>query len=484
LKDAALGVSKLLKTGAVFTSLYDSDSYEFVVFNNDRQIDLLMSDVESYLGPLKRLTSKSRVTQWARIFASLLTAQQIERAAASHTAFADDTVGRLSELIGLAADRALRHYADFTDERGSITALYFAKKAVPDQIPAGKISLRSYFDEHNSRKLLVYPAAWPMPVGQEELLTWLLLSKGAGFKGSTATIEVTGSPGLASPSGVVNGARFLNGQIVGGYELPKDASAETARAYLDSKRFAPTPVDSGGPGAQRYSAEYPNLYVPPLVPGATTQLIVILQLRLTASHPGEWNVTVTLQAGSEGDNSRELPPARVAAVEQRWLPIVSSLNSKATYDTTDVADGQLPDTAADFLVQRSADYRYCNMPAAESRAALRRQLSQGREHQYKAWLQDLHHARQRLPNDRRLDYPAIASNVAVLHDDGQATLDVCRAYLEPWLRSFAGEGGEARLFDGGNAYQAVVVELMPAGAESPIAGMGLHGSLRTRKAAG
>src|SRR5215469_9120814 len=40
LKEAALGVSKLLKTGAVFTSLYDSDSYEFVVFNNDRQIDL------------------------------------------------------------------------------------------------------------------------------------------------------------------------------------------------------------------------------------------------------------------------------------------------------------------------------------------------------------------------------------------------------------------------------------------------------------
>ena len=56
LKDAALGVSRLLKTGAVFTSLYDSDSYEFIVFSKGRQIDLLMSDVESYSGPLKRLT--------------------------------------------------------------------------------------------------------------------------------------------------------------------------------------------------------------------------------------------------------------------------------------------------------------------------------------------------------------------------------------------------------------------------------------------
>jgi hypothetical protein len=34
LKDAALAASKLLKTGAVVTSLYDSDSYEFVVFSN------------------------------------------------------------------------------------------------------------------------------------------------------------------------------------------------------------------------------------------------------------------------------------------------------------------------------------------------------------------------------------------------------------------------------------------------------------------
>src|SRR6516225_1534966 len=34
LKDAALAASKLLKAGAVMTCLYDSDAYEFVVFNN------------------------------------------------------------------------------------------------------------------------------------------------------------------------------------------------------------------------------------------------------------------------------------------------------------------------------------------------------------------------------------------------------------------------------------------------------------------
>jgi hypothetical protein len=354
-----------------------------------------------------------------------------------------------------------------------------------------------------------------MPVRRKELLTWLLLSEGAGFKGGAATIAVIGPSGLAFSSGVINGAKFHNGQIVGGYELSRDASAEAAKAYLASKRFALTPAGPGGAGEQNYRAEYPNLYVPPLTPSQTTQIIVILQLHLTAAQPGEWQVKVTLQPGSESGYSCGLPPARVAAVEQGWLPIVSTLNPKATYDTTDMPEGQLPDSVMDFLVQRSGDYRYRTMPAAEARAMLRRQFTQGREHHYKAWLQDLHHRLQRLPNDRRLDYPAIASNVAILHDKGQPTLDVCRAYLEQWLRSFAGKGGEvrvraerqmteafhvgktrkswaaasvladkawARLFDAANEYQAIVVDFLPAGGEFPIAGMGLHGSLRMRKA--
>jgi hypothetical protein len=50
LKDLALAASKALKTAAVFTSLYDSDTYEFVVFANGRQVDLLMTGAESYDG--------------------------------------------------------------------------------------------------------------------------------------------------------------------------------------------------------------------------------------------------------------------------------------------------------------------------------------------------------------------------------------------------------------------------------------------------
>jgi hypothetical protein len=75
-----------------------------------------------------------------------------------------------------------------------------------------------------------------MPVEREELLTWLMLSEGAGFTCGTATIEVIGPDGLTIRRRFINGAKFHNGQIVDCYELAKNATREEAEAYLESKR--------------------------------------------------------------------------------------------------------------------------------------------------------------------------------------------------------------------------------------------------------
>src|SRR5271155_376161 len=490
LKDAALGASRLLKTGAVFTSLYDSDSYEFVVFNNGRQVDLQMSDVETYSGPLKRLSDKARVKQWEKIFAKTLTVDQIEEAATPQTAFANTTVAALCGLIGLPGDRPQLQYSDFDGNADSIAAeLHFKKKAIAAPTPGdGQISLRNYFDRHNSRKLLVYPASWPMPLEKEELLTWLMLSEGAGFSGGTATVEVEGPEGLVFSKGFINGAKFHNGQIVGGYELAKDASVEVAQAYLETKRFLLTPDGPASSESRRYTAEYPNLSVPPMTPDRTTQIIIVLQLHLTASVAGEWEVKVTLHPRSENGYQHALPTARVAAVEQNWLPVVSSLNPKTSYNTADLTEDP-------------------------PREGVPLQLH---ERNYKLWLHDLQYKRQRVQNERGLDHPAIASNVAILRDGGQTTLEACRTYLESWLQPLIVKNGEIRLraerqmtehfyvgkmkkswppasvlkdkawgklFDYGNEYQTVVVEFIPAGAEFPVAGMGLTYSLRDRNTA-
>jgi hypothetical protein len=513
LKDMALAASKLLKTGALFTSLYDSDSYELVVFGNGRQVDFLLSDAESYGGNLKRLSGKARATQWSRIFARALTEAGIEQAANLRTAFANSTLVALCELVGLPGDRPQMQFSDFEDEKDLIAAsLYFTKKALAEPaVGGGEIVLRNYFDRDNSRKLLVYPASWPMPLQQEQLLTWLMLSEGAGFKGGTASIEVAGPDGLIISKGFINGAKFHNGQIVGGYELAKDTPVDVAKAYLETKRFQLTQVGAASADQRRYAAEYPNLWVPPMTPERTTQILVILQLYVTAAVAGEWEVKVTLHPGSESGYRHDLPAAGVAGVEQGWLPVVSGLNPKAIYHTGDLVEGRLPDHVMDLHVRRSVHRP--GLDAAETRAWLESHYSQGREREYKNWLYDLNYKQKKVPNERLIDHKAVASNVAILRDNEQSTLDAARTYLQDWLLPCTGKGGEiriraekhmsescyvgkikktlpasvalgdkawAKLFEYASDYQAVSIEVIPEGAEFPIAGVGLNYSFRDR----
>jgi hypothetical protein len=355
-----------------------------------------------------------------------------------------------------------------------------------------------------------------MPVEREEILTWLMLSEGAGFTGGTATIEVIGPDGLTIGKGFINGAKFHNGQIVGGYELAKNATREEAEAYLESKRFTPSPAGTAPPGSRAYAVEYPNLWVPPTTQNQTTQILVILQLYVSAIVAGEWTVSVTLRPGSQPGEPHALPLARVAALRQSWLPVVTGLNPKTAYDTADRIENRPSDRILDFLIYQSKDPRYVAMTPAEARASLVAQQTQGRERSYKTWLHDVIHRQKNLPASRLLDHPAIASNIAILRDGEQATLDLCRSHLESWLRPLAGNGGEIRLratrqmtenlhvgkvrktwltealladktwakfFDYAQDYQSVVLELIPAGAEFPVAGMGLNYALRDRKSA-
>jgi hypothetical protein len=59
LKELALAASKIFKTAAICTSLYDSDTFEVVVVNAGKQVDLVMTDPEQYNGPLKVLSDRS-----------------------------------------------------------------------------------------------------------------------------------------------------------------------------------------------------------------------------------------------------------------------------------------------------------------------------------------------------------------------------------------------------------------------------------------
>ena len=208
--------------------------------------------------------------------------------------------------------------------------------------------------------------------------------------------------------------------------------------------------------------------IPTKGPERPTQILLALQLHVVASHVGVWDIDVSVRPASRTDFRHDLPRARLAGVEQTWLPVVSGLNPKASYETGDLA-------------------------ALPPRGLL--------------MLNEVQHKQAAIRADRTLDHFAIASNVAVLRDEGQATLDACRSYLEAWLRPLADEIGEVRiraekrmterayvgksrktlpasafqrdktwlkLFDTAGNYQTVLVSIFPKDAEYPIAGVGLQ----------
>ena len=336
LKDLALAASKALKTAAVFTSLYDSDTYEFIVFANGRQVDLLMTDAESYDGPMKALSDKLRAAKWSSLFGRTLSIDQIKQTVTKQTAFADGIIAGLSELIGLRDGQPQMNYQDFLDEEEEITAQFYFKKkpkALAD-IPAGEIRLANGFDPDDTPMLFVYPASWPIPVGKPKNVKWMILSQGAGFSGGTATIRVSGPDGLVLSKGAMRGFKFHNGQIVGDLET-RPTDKDHVKDYYG---FEVRPAASASSGSRLYTAEFPNLSIPPMTAGRTTQILILFVLyELQPQTAGEWEINVSIQPGVQTEYQHNLPPLRIAAVEQGWLPVVSGLNPKTTYDKSNLS---------------------------------------------------------------------------------------------------------------------------------------------------
>src|SRR6185295_14292528 len=183
LKDLARAASKIFKTAAVCTSVYDSDTFELVVFHAGKQVDLVMTHSEEYSGPIKILSDRSRAAQWSKVFGRPLSGERIAEAITRESVFADDTLAELSHVIGLTGGQSQLHYQDLREDEALTHLLHFTKRpSAPRAVPEGQIALRNYFDSDNSRMLLVNPASWPVPLLEELRVTWLMLSEGAGFK--------------------------------------------------------------------------------------------------------------------------------------------------------------------------------------------------------------------------------------------------------------------------------------------------------------
>ena len=335
-------------------------------------------------------------------------------------------------------------------------------------IPAGEIRLADYFDPDNCRMRAVYPSSWPLAIGAKRLATWLILSEGAGFSGGTATVRLSGPDTLVLTRAIVSGCKFHNGQVVGALEpVAQNLTKEDVAKLVDAKRFNLVPTESSSAESREYRGEFPNLAIPPMTPQRTTQILLLLQMDLEPQKAGEWEINVSIRPGTQTEYQHKLPPLRIAAVEQKWLPVVSGLNPKTIYDKSNLSTTHL---------------------------------------------RELNHKQSEVPGQRRLDHPAVTSSVAILKDEEQTTLDAARKWFEAWLRpladqqegeirihgekqmsasftvgktkktlpvsGFLGDKMWGKLFDDANNYQTVQVTFFPKGAECAVAGIGLQHTFR------
>jgi len=68
LKQLAVEITRKLGTVALLTSVYDSDSFEFVMFHMGRQVDAAVSEPESHTGGLRMLKGTRRAWAWYSMF--------------------------------------------------------------------------------------------------------------------------------------------------------------------------------------------------------------------------------------------------------------------------------------------------------------------------------------------------------------------------------------------------------------------------------
>src|SRR5262249_37926690 len=142
--------------------------------------------------------------------------------------------------------------------------LHFTKQAPASRAALdGHILLRNYFDPDTSRMLMVNPASWPVPLGEEVRVTWLMLSESAGFNDGTLVIHVTGPDGLSIPRGYMEGSKFHNGQIVGPLETaPKAPEGASIEESLKTRQFDVTQDSSASPGSRVFTGRFPAMVIP------------------------------------------------------------------------------------------------------------------------------------------------------------------------------------------------------------------------------
>ena len=454
LKQLAVELTKKLGTVALLTSVYDSDSFEFVMFHNGKQVDATVSNPEDHAGGLKMLKGKRRAQAWHSMFIgrdyrrAVLAGRQgklredweerLKTPPSSTTPFAEDELGAWCTLAGLSPESATTVSDDLVarEDQTRLTRLVLertAPKRVPEAAPTGT-TLAYYRSDDDCPYLRFFPAPWPRHPGVSDKEQWAIVCSGGGFSGLRIRLHVAGPAPVRLERVYLRALPFYNGQVT------------SLTSLAEHEWRAPDP-SATCPG--EFAIEIPDFVVPANDPQTRKLVILILVVQTTLPQEGEATLTPSVETAAGIQPSPAMPPLRLRAFRPTWIPVVSRSDTPTAAQLEKVLRLNTPSvwSAVAVLPGDGGTVR-----------GHARSLAEG-------WLARL------LPE---------AGTMAVVHTQKHMSpsFNISKATRTLSLAELTRDKLWPRLFDGETDYQTITIGLTRQGAPHAHAGVTIQASLR------
>jgi hypothetical protein len=421
LKELGVLLSKRLAGPVIFTSVYDSRSYEFIVFYKGKQKDAALSDPDDHSGGLRMLSGKQRAKEWMAMFG-----RAPEASAPREEVFAEWDLARWCKTVGLSPTRATTILADLDAEplSGRATLFFGERKASTVAVLGGAMSTQTFEvfrDPDHDFGHRLFPNAWPVAAG-ETSMSWYAVTTGGGFSGLRIRPNLESSAGARIVSTGAAALPFFNGQLTMGNIAAKHQWTELAGRLV-------TDVPA--------TWEAPDFVVPPLDVESRRTFLIILQLGVQLPDHGFVGAAPFMETMSAPADAIQLPPVKHSALDPAWLPLGPSVFERVRdycrnhvpgwAKRAGISEDRLWEKIVDAFVNET--YVYAGPTEEQLTLAQHVALLRNGDQERAAELQ------------RILNSTAVAFGTAILAANGERERAQARALLEAWLACLPAERG-------------------------------------------
>jgi hypothetical protein len=323
LREAAALLSKSADTATIVTTIHDSDAFNFLLFHRGKQVDGASEPEFAPEDGIKTVRGKRQANLWASAFnfghfavvnaAGPRLTNQLNRfgersnaAARLESAFADDRLAAWCVLAGLPPETAVAT-PDDAEAAGRVVARIAlterplaAKRPAPEEPTGRQLVWQVSADDCPYHGF--FPAPWPCIPTTSDSYWWGVTCRGGGIARLRVRFDVQRTGAFAVQKIDVKALSFHQGQVMSMTPLAQ-ASLEIAAGEAVS--------------ATNIILDAPDFGLRDPVPGSRSQVLLLIDARVTAPIGGEITLTPELTAD---DQTVPLPSLRLRAEKPAWVP--------------------------------------------------------------------------------------------------------------------------------------------------------------------